>query len=579
MLDKKSIIVVVILGILVIFWIPIMTWQGFIKPPQRQVAPVQTTQTTPADTLTHVEATPTVTPQTPPRPMPPRDSTAMANIGLTEPFGGVPEDTLIIETEVMQVVMTNHGGGPNAIRLKKFLYADNGPVEMLPSKEIVAPEFSFQNGTFRDNRLAFTANLSPREYKVGTEPLDVIYTHTTDNGGSIVKRYRFYPDRYDYDLILEVQNRAAFGFERGYRMEWNSALAPTEPDINDDFSSFWGMAMQGTERVKYDDYDDNRFNVSQDGVTRWIATRSKFFTAILIPRSRPADGALASGNKIQRAFGEKTFQARDLTIGLEFELPSEQNLVDSFTVFVGPMDYDLLKSFNNEVADIMDIGTTPYVGWLIKIFAIPIMWLLPRMYDYLPNYGIVIILFALIIKVLTYPLTKKTVRSMLAMKEVQPKMEELRKKHKNNPQALNREMMKLYKDAGINPLSGCLPYLPQLPLFFALFAVFRSTILLRQAPFVFWWDDLSRGAQAVTDPYIILVVLMAGLMFVQQKMTMTDPKNKFLVYLMPVMFGFFFYKASAGLVLYWTCFSLFSLIEQVMSKKPSAPDTSVVEVK
>ncbi len=157
-------------------------------------------------------------------------------------------------------------------------------------------------------------------------------------------------------------------------------------------------------------------------------------------------------------------------------------------------------------------------------------------------------------------------------------MEELKKKHKKNPQALNKEMMKLYKEHGVNPLSGCLPYLPQLPLFFALFSVFRSTILLRQAPFIFWWDDLSRGATSITDPYIILVILMAGLMFVQQKMTMTDPKNKMLIYLMPLMMGFFFYKAAAGLVLYWTCFSLFSWIEQLVFKRPQM-ETAEVAVK
>ncbi|MCX6826115.1 MAG: YidC/Oxa1 family membrane protein insertase [candidate division Zixibacteria bacterium] len=142
----------------------------------------------------------------------------------------------------------------------------------------------------------------------------------------------------------------------------------------------------------------------------------------------------------------------------------------------------------------------------------------------------------------------------------------MKKKHKNNPQALNKEMMKLYKEAGINPFSGCLPYLPQLPLFLALYAVFSSTIVLRQAPFILWWDDLSRGALSLTDPYITMVILMMALMFIQQKMTMTDPKNKMLIYIMPLIMGFAFYKASAGLVLYWTCFSLFSFVEQLVIK-------------
>lgn len=363
---------------------------------------------------------------------------------------------------------------------------------------------------------------------------------------------------------------------REYSIEWNNRLDPTELNIQDDYTSFWATAMMGNEIFKFDDYDNGKFSLSHDGATQWVATRSKFFSAILVPRSRPGRGVKASGLEIPVQTLDEIVEGKSLAVGLLMDVPYEPSFVDSFSVFVGPMDYEILKNFNHDVVDIIDIGTTPVIGWLIKIFAIPIMWLLPRMYDIIPNYGVVIILFGLMVKLITLPLSKKTVRSMMAMKELQPHMEELKKKHKKNPQALNREMMKLYKEHGVNPLSGCLPYLPQLPMFFALFAVFRSTILLRQAPFMLWWDDLSRGATSMTDPYIILVILMAGLMFVQQKMTMTDPKNKMLIYMMPLMMGFFFYKAAAGLVLYWTCFSLFSWIEQLVFKKPTIASPEIV---
>jgi YidC/Oxa1 family membrane protein insertase len=407
--------------------------------------------------------------------------------------------------------------------------------------------------------------------------MELTYRYVSDNGGSISKRYRFYPDRYNYDLVIELNGREALNLEGEYSIEWNNELLPTEPNVNDDYGSFWAMAMMGGEREKFDDYDNDRFGVSHDGVTQWIATRSKFFSAILVPRSNPGIGARSTGLKSQVMVEGEAVTKRSLTIGIDMNLSYAPIVADSFSVFVGPMDYEVLQEFNSDVVDIIDIGTTPYVGWMIKIFAVPIMWLLPRMYNIIPNYGFVIILFALLVKVITLPLSKKMVRSMSAMRDLQPKMEELKKKHKKNPQALNREMMKLYKEAGVNPLSGCLPYLPQLPLFFAMFSVFRSTILLRQAPFIFWWDDLSRGAQSVTDPYIILVILMVALMFFQQKMTMTDPKNKALIYLMPLMMGFFFYRASAGLVLYWTSFSLFSWIEQLVFRRPKAP--AVVEEK
>ena len=196
------------------------------------------------------------------------------------------------------------------------------------------------------------------------------------------------------------------------------------------------------------------------------------------------------------------------------------------------------------------------------------MWLLPRMYTVIPNYGLVIILFALLVKIVTLPLSMKSFKSMNAMKELQPKIEELKKKHKKDPQSMNQEMMKLYKKHGVNPMSGCLPILLQMPLFFALFSVFRSTILLRDAPFVWFISDLSRGASSFTDPYIILVLLMVGFQFLSQKLTMpSTQQNKALMYVMPFFMGFIFYKFSAGLVLYWTCFSAFSLIDYFLFKR------------
>jgi YidC/Oxa1 family membrane protein insertase len=479
----------------------------------------------------------------------------------------IPEDTVTIESKVWIVTLTNYGGGPISLKLKNYKYKGGGLIEMLPSCTKPIPEFIFKGGSFSASKPVYQASLAKGNYQADNSPLEISYTYQKDNVGQIIKKYRFYPERYDYDVFIEVINKNSFGFEREYSFEWNNPLEPTETGIADDYNAMWAMAFMGNERAKFDDYTDDKYNTTLSGSTSWIATRSKYFTSILIPRSNMAAGAKSSGVKSGiTATDGSSVQKHAIAAGLVMEMPTDDRFIDSFTVFVGPMDYERLKIYGNNVVDILDIGTTPFVGWIIKIFAVPIMWLLPRMYALTPNYGFVIIIFSLIIKVLTFPLSKKTAKSMMAMKELQPKMDELKKKHKNNPQALNKEMMKLYKDMGINPFSGCLPYLPQMPLFFALFAVFNSTILLRQAPFILWWDDLSRGAQTLTDPYIVMVLLMMALMFVQQKMTMTDPKNKMLIYLMPLMMGFFFYKASAGLVLYWTSFSLFSFVEQLMFK-------------
>lgn len=571
-MDKNTIILVIALGLLVIFWMPIMTGLGLIESPKE---PSQTSE----QYAQQAEQQPITDSQTPPTEMPQRPAmadSAITSASLGEAISDIPADSIYIETNVWSIVMTNYGGGPISFKLRKYLDQQGQPIQMLPGCQTNVPEFVFQGGALTDNRLPFVSSRPVGQYRVDNNPFEISYSFQPESGGLITKKYRFYPDRYDYDLIVEISGRSELGIEREYSIEWNNRLDPTELNVQDDYTSFWAASMMGTELIKFDDYDNGRFAVSHTGVTKWVATRSKFFSAILVPRSRLGSSVKVSGVEKLVQTDDGFVDGKELAVGLTMEVPYEPAFIDSFSVFVGPMDYEILKDFNNDVVDIIDIGTTPVIGWLIKIFAIPIMWLLPRMYEIIPNYGVVIILFGLMVKLITLPLSKKTVRSMMAMKELQPKMEELKKKHKKNPQALNREMMKLYKVHGVNPLSGCLPYLPQLPMFFALFAVFRSTILLRQAPFIFWWDDLSRGATSVTDPYIILVIIMAGLMFVQQKMTMTDPKNKMLIYMMPLMMGFFFYKAAAGLVLYWTCFSLFSWIEQLVFKKPQITTPEVI---
>jgi len=359
------------------------------------------------------------------------------------------------------------------------------------------------------------------------------------------------------------------GFERDYRLGWNSPLEPTEPDLLDDWTSMQAAAMMAGSRVTLDDFNDGVLRQSVDGQVSWLGVRSKYFARVLIPRSRPAEGAYADGRKqdVMKPDGGMLEEKR-ITAGLKMPFAAAYQVVDSFTVFVGPLDYMMMSEYDVGLQDMLDIGTTPYVGWIIKPFALGIMWILPILYKVVPNYGLVIILFALMVKIITLPLSMRSFKSMQAMKELQPKVEDLKKRYPKDPTRLNQEMMKLYKTHGVNPISGCLPMLPQMPLFFALFSVFRSTILLRDAPFVWFINDLSRGAQSLTDPYIILVILMIAAQYLSQHLTMSGTQqNKMFLYVMPLLMGFIFYRFAAGLVLYWTSFSLLSMLDYVLFRR------------
>jgi len=563
-LDKKSIIIVVALAILVIFYWPIMTKLGFIDEPQppAQIQPEDSLTTSPYEPVT----TPTVAAQ-------PTDYQAVEptqNAG-TE-IDNTVVDTLVVETDKYIVKMSSLGGGPVSIEMKDYNYRDGRPIQMLPSLTRVTPEVTFQGGTFTTSHEHFTCDRPAGSYDVTGDSLEIVYTYTGEAGGTITRTFTFYPDRHSFDFKFEVDNPAAFGFDREYKLMWNTPLEPTEPNVNDDWAAMQAAAMMAGAREALDDFDDGKLRQSLAGRTAWAGVRSKYFSAVLIPRTREADGALAEGTENDVTTADGMLEERRITAGLQMMFTTVNPISDSFTVFVGPLDYMEMRGYDVALEDMLDIGTS-FLGKLIYPFAFGILWLLPKMYSFFPNYGLVIILFALMVKIVTLPLSMKQFKSMQAMKELQPRIDDLKKRHKKDAQKLNKEMMKLYKERGVSPLSGCLPMLPQMPLFFALFSVFRSTILLRDAPFFWFIDDLSRGATGLTDPYIILVLLMIASQFISQKITMpANQQNKMLGYLMPLFMGFIFYSFAAGLVLYWTSFSIMAMLDYALFKKQKNPE-------
>jgi len=485
----------------------------------------------------------------------------------------VAADSILIKTNKYDLVLSSLGGGPVSLLLNEYNYRDGTPIQMLPSAEKATPDLSFGGGTFSVSDISFTSNLNPGEYTVSGEPLEVVYTYRREDGGEIIKRYTFYQDSYHFDLDFRVSEPEKLGVGWKYGLIWNTPLGVTEPQPGMDYKAMEAVAMMSGSRETLNDWDDGQLRQTLEGNTEWAGVRSKYFAAVMIPENRVAARATASGMKVDVTTPDGKVEMRAITAGLEMEFANVATFADSFTIFVGPLDYGKMASYEVGLEDILGIGTTPFVGWIIKPFAIGVMWLLPKMYNVISNYGLVIILFALLVKIVTLPLSMKSFKSMQAMKELQPKIDELKKKHKKNPQALNKEMMKMYKTHGVSPMSGCLPMLPQMPLFFAMFAVFRQTILLRDTPFFWFIDDLSRGAASLTDPYIILVVLMIGAQFISQTLTMSSTQqNKGIMYIMPLFMGFIFYKFAAGLVLYWACFSLFSLIDYFLFKRNKAPN-------
>ncbi|MDR2401167.1 MAG: membrane protein insertase YidC [Deferribacteraceae bacterium] len=228
-----------------------------------------------------------------------------------------------------------------------------------------------------------------------------------------------------------------------------------------------------------------------------------------------------------------------------------------FSVFSGPKEYKNLKSFGVGLQESIDYGIFFFIG-------IPMTTFMNYAYGWVHNYGLAIIILTVIVKIITLPLTLKSMISMRGMAKLQPEMKELKEKYKEEPQKFSAASMELYKKHKINPLSGCLPMLVQLPIFFALYKSLLVSIELKGAPFFGWIKDLS-----VHDPFYITPILMGASMFLQQKLTPStaDPTQQKIFLIMPVVFTIFFLKFQSGLVIYWLTNNILSIAQQYAINK------------
>jgi YidC/Oxa1 family membrane protein insertase len=239
-----------------------------------------------------------------------------------------------------------------------------------------------------------------------------------------------------------------------------------------------------------------------------------------------------------------------------------------YRIYAGPKEPQRLAAVGVQLERSIQHGYA-WVAPLTRAFS----WLLDACYRVIPNYGVAIILLTVLVRLVTAPLAAKQMRSMKRLGELQPKMRELQERFRDDRQRQSQEMMKLYKETGVNPLGGCLPMVLQIPVFIGLYYALQSSIALRQAPFVLWIDDLSRPETLFTLPGLgvpvrLLPILMCASMVAQQKMTpstsMDPAQQRMMLIMMPLMFGFLFYTFPSGLVLYWLVSNLLAIAQQML---------------
>lgn len=368
----------------------------------------------------------------------------------------------------------------------------------------------------------------------------LVLTYAGPAGLTIEKKLTFYNDDYKVDVSIATK-----GID-GYTLSLGTDFGISDK-ISKDASGRVGIVSQVDGKVAAEKLNSIKGEMQLAGVVDWFGQEDKYFTASIIS----GGSGIITGRKVAASKEVGDLLTTDLTV-------KEKTEARTFTLYAGPKSFTILQAHGHGLEQMVDYG---WFGILAK----PMFWLLTKFFAITRNYGIAIILLTIVVRLIMFYPSLKSAVAMEEMKKIQPQLMAVREKYKKDPNRMNQEMMKLYKDHKVNPLGGCLPMVLQLPFFVALYNVLSVSIELRQSPFIsFWIKDLS-----VYDPYYILPVLMGVSMIFTMKMTSTspDPQQAKIMMFMNIAFIFLFAWLPAGLLLYITLSNVLSIVQQLYVRR------------
>jgi YidC/Oxa1 family membrane protein insertase len=558
-MDKKTILAFVLIGLIIIlmpYYYKLITPESVKQ--ERALKQVDSLKSKPPES---VPAVPVVTGQ---QTIAQKDTSVLIQTtSLWQDTGELREAYIKVETPLYRAIFSTKGAKLISFRLKKFSDRRGGTTEMIMKKGEGDLYYPNAYMTFTRNNLS-TENLfyttPENEYTIMPgEEKTVVFSASLRNGVSLRNIYIFESNSYVIKLRTEVEG---LKLDDEYFFRWDGGVNITELDTLQDLSYSKAYALMGGVLETFDASAKGERRLNPTGKVDWIALRSKYFEIALIPNGNSAGIDFVSNRVDNSKIAQKEFK-----LAIEMENPTGI-LKQDYTLYIGPMDSKMLASLN------VGLEKTMNWGWVvIKPFSIAVLWSFKLFHSAIPNYGIVIIIFSILIKVILWPLTYKSYESMSKMQKLQPLLLELKEKYKGDAQKLQKETAKLYKEHNVNPLGGCLPVILQMPLLYALFIVFRSTIELRGAPFVLWIKDLSMpdtilhlgfSIPMYGDQVAVLPLIMGLTTYLQSRISMTDPNQKMMLYFMPIFLTLMFNSFPSGLTLYYTLFNIFSMVQQKM---------------
>ena len=566
---KTTTIGIILIFVVFIGWLIMMNEQQ-AKPPKsvQPASPAETTRVaTPPPSLP--EAAQTETPA-------PRDTADQSKVFEARTTASVVTKT--IETPLFTAQISSNGAAITSFQLKQYKTWEKTPVQLVNPTEHEGADIDLKF-VASDGKVAATNDLpfvlDPKSLTLGPDDsLSFSAYYRLDSGRYIEKVFHFNGKGYviGVEYHLHGLENAVSGYH--YTVSLDDPLPYIEQRNADETASAKAFAGQAGEM---EDVTVTKPGATEhkaiNGDISYAGMRNQYFEEAMIPYGTKAIGAEISG------FGAPATDGIVAKYHASINIPIARTQDESlgFKLYFGPLEYDRIAALG------VGLDQSMYFGWPV-IRPIAIYVLMPFflwLHGFFSNWGVVIIVFSIVIKLVTIPLSTGQMRSMKKMQVVQPMVMEVRDKYKDDAKKMNAELLKVYRTYGVNPAGGCLPMVLQMPILFALYQLLHNVIQLRQAPFVLWIHDLSvpdalfhfgTKLPLIGEQMSGLTLLLVITMFIQQKFTITDPRQKQMAYIMPVIFIFMFNNLPSGVGLYYFMFNVFGLAQQLyLTKIAKAP--------
>jgi YidC/Oxa1 family membrane protein insertase len=483
-----------------------------------------------------------------------RSAPVVPNMGTT---GRLPKE-VTVDTDTFHIVFTEVGATLKECFLRSYaskISPDSSPVNLV---KVTPPDIPLglilgTQPTQDLSSVVFEADRGDLTLDESTPEASLTFSFRMPSGAEVKKIYTFHQGEYWVDLSVQTS---------GLPPTTGTVFLNNRPSSNGSAYIFEGPAYfsQGNlEEVTLDDPGDRQ---SYTGPIDWVGYGDNYFLTALIPSDPQGPWNVVMEKKDKEGLTETRLSRLEPASNGTGGGVSE---VLQLGLYLGPKEIDRLETHGHNLVHAIDFG------WFDPI-AKPLLYLLKFFYRYMSNYGLAIITLTVLIKLAFWPLAQKGAKSMKKMQKLQPKLAKLKEKYGNDKEKLNKELMQLYKTYKVNPMSGCMPMLLQIPVFFALYKVLLQSIELRHAPFALWIDDLSAPDRlmipGVDIPYLggipVLTLLMGLSMYLQQKLSPSslDPTQAKMMQFLPIIFTFMFINFPSGLVLYWLVNNVLSIAQQ-----------------